>query len=452
VTPRSTFSFVGFSRGRDRNLLMSGIRTRSAAALVAANMIGAGVFTTSGFALADLGRREAVLLAWIVGGAIALCGAISYAGLARRIPGNGGEYLFLSRTLHPLVGFLAGWVSLFAGFTAPIAVAAHGLEAYVGASAGVGLPPGVLGATAIVVCGLVHGIERRAGLWVQDFAVATKFAAILVFIALGAWVLLGSDGSASAQSGIHATSGAVSLSAFAVTLVWISFAYSGWNAAVYVAGELEDPERTLPRALGAATLGVTVVYVALNAVFLWSAPIDSLAGKAEVGAIAAEALGGVWARTALSAIVALGLATSISAMVMVGPRVYAQMAADGLFPKALAPKDGVPRGAIALQVGLALAAFFIAELRDLLLYAGFLLGISTATTVGCLFLPSMRASIDASRIPGMPWIPAIFIVATIGSAGFTLIREPIQAGVSLGTLALGSLVYLLLRPRVGRTE
>ncbi|MBJ19646.1 MAG: amino acid permease [bacterium] len=428
--------------------MKGGIRTRSAAALVAANMIGAGVFTTSGFALADLGHREAVLLAWLIGGVIALCGALSYAGLASRIPGNGGEYLFLSRALHPLVGFLAGWVSLFAGFTAPIAVAAHGLEAYVSASIDVALPPGVLGAIAIVACGLAHGIERGAGLRIQEFAVAVKIVAILLFIVLGAGVMLASSGSPPLEAvGSDSASGAVSLSAFAVTLVWISFAYSGWNAAVYVAGELEAPNRTLPRALILATLGVMGVYVALNAVFLWSAPVAALSGKAEIGAIAAEALAGAWARSLLSGVVALGLVTSISAMVMVGPRVYAQMASDGLFPEGLVARHALPRRAIALQVGLALAAFFVAELRDLLLYVGFLLGLSAATTVACLFLPSIRSSASAPAIPGMPWVPGLFIVATLGAAGLTLLREPLQAGVGLATLAAGALFYRVQRLR-----
>ncbi len=410
-------------------------------------MIGVGVFTTSGFALADLGSREAVLLAWLIGGGIALCGALSYAALASRIPGNGGEYLFLSRALHPLVGFLAGWVSLFAGFTAPIAVAAHGLEAYLAASIGPVLPPGVLGASAIVVCGLAHGLDRSAGLRLQDVAVAVKILAILLFIVLGAGVLIGAGGPGSPPELAEVAAESVSLPAFAVTLVWISFAYSGWNAAVYVAGELEEPERTLPRALILATLGVTGIYVALNAVFLWSAPIAALSGKAEVGAIAAEALAGAWARAALSGVVALGLVTSISAMVMVGPRVYAQMASDGLFPKRLVSQGEVPRGAIALQVALALVAFFVGELRDLLLYAGFLLGLSAATTVACLFLSSMRPGPGESKVLGMPWIPALFIVATLGSAGFTLVRQPLQAGVGLATLAVGAGVYRILRQR-----
>ena len=418
-----------------------GIGVRSAAALVAANMIGAGVFTTSGYALADLGSPIPVLIAWAVGGVIALCGALSYAGLAARIPGNGGEYLFLSRAVHPLAGFLAGWISLLAGFTAPIAVAAHGLEAYAQGAFGLDLPAGLLGASAIILAGITHGIARAPGLRIQDAAVAVKLIAIIAFIVVGAVVLAGADTTDSSPL----QSGPVSISAFAVTLVWISFAYSGWNAAVYISGELEDPSRTLPRAMIVATLGVSAIYIALNAVFLFSAPVEALAGKAEIGAIAAEALGGWWARGALSGVVALGLLTSISAMVMVGPRVYAQMAEDGVFPRILGADGEAPHRAIALQVGLALVAFFISDLRDLLLYVGFLLGISASATVACLFLPVGRVGGRVSSVPGAPWVPILFIVTTLGSAGFLVLRQPAQAAAGLATLGIGVVVYWLSR-------
>lgn len=422
----------------------------SAAALVAANMIGAGVFTTSGFALADLGRPSFVLIAWVVGGGVAVCGALSYAALAERIPGNGGEYLFLSRSIHPVVGFLAGWISLLAGFTAPIAVAAHSLEAYVQGSFGFDFPPRVLGATAILLCGLGHGWARSAGLGIQNIAVVTKILAIAGFILFGGFVLLYSVPVPSAPTLIQQEV-PFSLSSFAVTLVWISFAYSGWNAAVYVSGELDESRRSLPRAMLIATVAITLLYVALNAVFMASAPISQLAGRAEVGAIAAEALGGPAARAALSGIVALGLLTSISAMVMVGPRVYAQMANDGLLPRPLASSEAEPRGAIALQVGLALIAFFVSDLQDLLLYAGFLLSLSAAATVGCLFLPQAE---DKAHPPARVafWYAALFILVTLASCGFMIFREPAQAASGVSTLALGLAVYWGMTRRGGRGD
>ena len=156
-----------------------GIGVRSAAALVAANMIGAGVFTTSGFSLADLGRPSFVLVAWAVGGAIALCGALSYGGIAARIPRSGGEYTFLGELVHPAAGFVAGWVSLLAGFTAPIALAALVFESYLDAAVGRVLPAGWAGGGVIVLVGLLHGLRFRTGVVTQNVAVAVKLLAIV---------------------------------------------------------------------------------------------------------------------------------------------------------------------------------------------------------------------------------------------------------------------------------
>jgi amino acid transporter len=258
----------------------------SASALVVANMIGAGVFTTSGFALADLGSREYVLLAWLIGGLIALCGALSYGGLARRFPESGGEYLFLSRMVHPLAGFLAGWVSLLAGFTAPIAAAALGLQAYIGHTFGPDIRPEWIGTLAISAAGVIHGLRYREGVWLQNAAVALKLLLIFGFIAFGLSTL-------PERASTTAPSVDFVWGAFAVTLVWISFSYSGWNAVVYIAGEVRDPERSLHRSLLLGTSVVMVMYLGLNAVFLYSVPMQDLAGKVQVGAIAAHALGGV---------------------------------------------------------------------------------------------------------------------------------------------------------------
>ena len=407
-------------------------------ALIVANMVGAGVFTTSGFALADLGRRDLVLLAWVVGGALALCGAVSYGALARRIPESGGEYTFLGRTLHPLAGFLAGWISLTAGFTAPIAAAAHGLAAYLEAS----LPewassrdPRWIGTLAIAGAGLMHGLRFREGVLLQNLAVAAKLVLIAGFVALGATLrpALSADVEPSLQ--------AVDLGAFAVTLVWISFSYSGWNAAVYLGGEVRRPERNLTRSLLLATLLVTCIYVALNAVFLYAAPREALAGKAEVGAIAAEALGGPWLRAGLSALVALALFTSISSMVMAGPRVYARMAEDGMLPRVFRMGAEVPAAAIALQTGLAILVLWVSALRALLGYIGFTLGLSAAATVVGLLALRRREGAERVPIPGYPWVPAIFVTATLATAGFMVARQPMEALLGLLTVGAGFPVY-----------
>lgn len=415
----------------------------SAAALVIANMIGAGVFTTSGFALGDLGDRSFVLAAWLIGGIVAMCGALSYGAFARRMPESGGEYTFLSRAVHPLAGFLAGWVSLLAGFTAPIAAAAHGLQAYLGAA----LPEGSLpiegpwiGTAAILGAGAMHGVRLREGVALQNVAVGLKLFLLAGFVVAGAVAMRGGS-----LAGPDAPVAGFALGPFAVTLVWISFSYSGWNAAVYIAGEVRDPERNLARSLWLATAVVTCLYLALNAVFIYSAPVALLAGRPEVGAIAAEAIGGASLRAAVSGVVALALFTSISSMVMVGPRVYARMADDGLFPAAFRFEGAVPTRAILLQVGLALCVLWISTLRELLGYIGFTLGISSAATVVALLVLRRREGAEGVPIPGFPWVPLTYVVVTATAALFMAQREPGEAGLGVVTVALGVPFYFWMR-------
>lgn len=406
----------------------------SSCALVVASMIGAGVFTTSGFALADLGRPAPVLWAWAVGAVLALCGALSYGALARAIPESGGEYTFLSRSIHPLAGFLAGWVSLLAGFTAPIAAAALGLSAYLADSFQLAARPEWIGTLAIVLAGGVHAVRVREGVLLQNAAVGVKLLAIAVFIVVGAWRL---PESAAAPALPTATS----IGAFAVTLIWVSFAYSGWNAAVYVAGEVRDPERNLERSLVLATALVGVLYLALNAVFVYAAPVSELAGQPDVGAVAAEALGGPALRRAVAAIVALALFTSISSMVMAGPRVYQRMAIDGLLPRVIAEARGAPHAAVALQVVLAVIVVWITGLRELLSYIGFTLGLSAAATVAGLILLRRRLGAARIPIPGYPWVQIVFIAVTLVAAAFLALREPLQAAWGALTVVAGLPFY-----------
>jgi APA family basic amino acid/polyamine antiporter len=408
--------------------------------MVIGNMIGVGVFTTSGFSLADLGSREWVLAAWVMGGGIALCGATCYGALARRIPESGGEYTFLSATIHPVVGFTAGWVSLLAGFTAPIAASALGLQSYFAQAVGGGVRPEWIGTGAIAVAALMHGLRLESGLRLQDLAVGVKLAAIVAFVGVGALLVMPRPVPAAAE-----TAG-FEIGAFAVTLVWISFAYSGWNAAVYVGGEVADPDRNLPRALWLGTGSVAVLYVALNAVFVYAAPVAELAGRAEVGAVAAEALGGARLRVALSALVALALFTSISAMVMAGPRVYARMAEDGLFPR-LFRAGAVPSAAVALQAGLAVLVVWSTTLAQLLSYVGLMLGIFAAATVCGLLVLRRREGARRVPIPGHPWVPAIYLVGTLGASAFMVTRRPAEALAGLVTVLMALPLYAALRRR-----
>ncbi len=410
----------------------------SATGLVVASMIGAGVFITSGFALADLGSPGRVLLAWAVGGAIALMGALCYGALAARLSESGGEYLFLSKTLHPMAGFLAGWLSLLVGFTAPIALAARGLEAYLPLRIRIAEgPPGPwIGTSAIVVAAALHGLRRAPGVVFQTAVVGIKVALLFVLVAWGLPSLPALEA---------APAPAFSLPAFCVSLVWISLSYSGWNAAVYVGGEVRDPERNLPRSLLLGTLLVTGLYLLLNATFVYAAPLSKLAGQEDVAAIAAQALGGAPLERFVRGVVALALFTSISAMVMAGPRVYARMAEDGLFPRVFAQEGDVPVAAILLQAALAILVLWIATLQDLLGYIGFTLSLSTAAAVVGLARLRVREGAERVPVPGWPWLPALFVLATLSAGGFMMLRRTWEPVAGLATLAVGALLYALIR-------
>lgn len=402
----------------------------SATALVVANMIGAGVFTISGFLLADLHSRCAVLLVWAAGGIVAALGALSYGALARRIPESGGEYLFLSRTLHPAAGYLAGWISLLVGFSAPLAAVSFAFGEYAEPWLP-GWPPEASGSLLLLIFAVIHAAHVRRGAWVQNFTVIVKLALIVVFVGFAF---------ARLRSPTEVTSTAIPLSAFGASLVLVSFAYSGWNAAVYVGSEIRNPERNLPVSLLLGTGVVTILYLALNAVFLYAAPLDQLSGKLDIGRIAAEALGGApWGNVA-AALVCLALVTSVSAMLMAGPRVYARMAADGYLPRWLAPRRGPPRAAITFQLLLALVFLWSATYESLLTYIGFTLGISTAATVVGLVVLRRR---EGNQLPvwGWPWVPCLFLLSVAAITIFTVVRRPLESLVGLATLVAGWLAW-----------
>lgn len=419
--------------GADRRRL----GTLSLGALVSANMIGAGVFTTSGFALADLGSPTYVMLAWALGGVIAVLGALCYGALAARISESGGEYTFLLRTLHPSVGFMAGWVSIWAGFTGAIAFAAEAAQAYVTPWIPEGVPPDLIGSVAIVLAGLLHTRGVHQGARVQNVVVIVKIAMLLVLIAIGASHLAIQPVAEEAQA-----PAAFSFGTFAVTMMWVSLSYSGWNAAVYVAGEARDPERTLPRSMLFATLLVTGVYLALNGIFVHAAPLEVLAGQQDIAAVAATALGGHTLELFVRVVLAVALLTSISSLVMIGPRVIAQMAGDGFLPRRLAFKGEVPAAAIWTQVVLAVAILWASGLREQLTNLGWILSLFTALTViGLLRLRKLEGP-AAVPIPGYPFVPLAFLAIVLGLTATMVFVHGNQLVPSSVVIASGAVLYL----------
>jgi amino acid transporter len=403
--------------------------------LVIGNMIGAGVFTTSGFALADLGSPHWVMLGWLIGGLIALCGALSYGGLARWMAESGGEYLFLSRLIHPLVGFLAGWVSLLAGFTGAIAFAALAFESYLPARP-VWLPSGSVAILAVVIFTLLHGFRLQLG------AVSQNLIVIVKLILLGLFLLFAVRSPAAAFS--HTIATPFSLTALAGSLVWISLSYSGFNAAVYVAGEAQNSAVTVPRALWLGTFITMGFYLALNAVFVYWPAYSVVAGQEDVAAVAAQSIGGIWLASLVRVIIALALCTSISAMLMAGPRVYARMAEDGVLPRIFRFHGTVPRAAIFLQAGLVVLVILFSNLKGLLTYLGFTLSLSTALTVASLFVLRWREG-EKVKVTGYPFTPAIYVGATLLFAMLAVRRNPWEVAGSAITVVSGFVVYIFMR-------
>lgn len=409
--------------------------------MVVANMIGTGVFTTSGFLLADLKSPERVLFVWIVGGVIAFLGALCYGALSRRIPESGGEYLFLSRTLHPSLGYVAGWISLLVGFSAPLAAAAFAFGQYASPWTG-SFTPRISGSALLIVFCLLHAFSIQRGAWVQNLTVIAKVGLIAGFILFGATRL-------PVLPAMESTS--VPAATVAVSLVWVMFSYSGWNAAIYISGEVRDPEVNLPRALVIGTLLVTGLYVALNAVFMYSAPASALAGKLEIGRIAAEALGGSRWGIAVTLIVALALISSVSSMMMAGPRVYARMAQDGYLPEALrVPTGEAPRNGMVLQLAVSLVMLWSTTYDGLLTYIGFTLGISTALTVVGLVRLRRREG-PALPVPGWPWVPLLFVAAVIVITVLTIGMRPLVSLYGMATLAIGWGVWRFHARALSRT-
>lgn len=404
-------------------------------------MLGAGVFTTSGFAMGELGSPAYVLLAWLVGGALALCGAASYGMLVRLMPVSGGEYYFLSRAVHPLVGFIAGWVSLLAGFTGAIALAAITFEAYLmPAAAGNPLPPNVPATCAILVAALAHGLRIREGVLLQNLSVLLKLFLILGFIV---YVLLNTD--PGRWDGVRAWrdtgAPAFSLAAFSVTLMWVSFSYSGFNAPVYVASEITNPGRTAGRAMILATLLVTAIYLSLNAIFVLAPAPGVIADREDIAALAAGVLAGERVAGIMRGIIALALFTSVSAMIMVGPRVYARMAEDGFMPGFMRFKGEVPSAAIALQALLAVLVVWVTGLRELLSYLGFTLALSSALTVASLFVTGRKHIDDGSRSAAYPWAPLAYVVMTLLFAGLAATMNPAEMLAAVITILGAGVVY-----------
>ena len=384
------------------------------------------------------------MAAWLAGGLIAMCGAISYGQLAQRITESGGEYLFLSRLVHPSVGFVAGWVSLLAGFTGAIAFAATAFESYAIPESirPEWLRPGFAGITAILLFGVMHSVVLKTGLWAQNAIVILKLVLLAGFIVIA--FAMFPAGWAGWQ--VEMEPAEFSIYTFASTLVWISLSFSGFNAAVYVTGEFENPKRNVPRTLFLGTLIVTILYLILNFIFVYGAAPDSITAVADLAAVTSQSIGGERLATLVRVIVSVALLSSVSSMIVAGPRVYAKMASDGVFPSLFSSTSrndlAIPTTAIWLQVVLASGVVYFSSIKSLLDYLGFTLSISAALTVACIFWSHSPSGSRLNRI-FLGIVAFTYVVATLGLGILSVVGRPQQLTGFAATVASGLLVYCL---------
>jgi basic amino acid/polyamine antiporter, APA family len=433
----------------------------SATALVVSNMVGTGIFTGTGFLAGELGSPNLVFSIWVVGGIIAFLGAICYSELGINFPSSGGEYVYLTRAFGPAWGFMTGWASFFAGFSAPIATAALAFSEYLGhffpalsqqnapVIAGSGEWAIRLGGAQAVACGLVAaftvlnilGVQKVAR--VQNILTGVKVLVLLAFIVLGFTI-----GSGSTSHFVTPAARTVTTSLaeqFALSLVFVFFAYSGWNAATYVAEELRQPARTLPLALGVGTALVTTLYVVLNFVFVYAAPLEELKGKEAVGAFAASRLFGPEIAGIFSGLMALSLMSTVNAMITVGPRVYYAMAGNGAFPAIAGkvhPRFHTPVAAIVAQ-GVCTMIMTLTPFRELIQYIGFTLYFFAAMSVASLFIFRRRPGWQKLRVVSFayPLFPLLFILMGVWVTYQGIVLKPFVALAAGVTLVTGALVY-----------
>jgi len=418
-----------------------------ATAIVVADMVGVGVFTSLGFQVKDIPSGFSILLLWTVGGVVALCGVFSYGELGAMFPRSSGEYNFLGRAYHPAFGFLAGWVSATVGFAAPVALAAMAFGEY-GRSILPETPPLALAIAVVWLVSIVQltGVKHSSNF--QMIATVLKVVLIVAFLAAGFVV--------AAPQPVSFTPSAADLSQvlsapFAISLVFVMYSFSGWNAASYIIGEMHSPERDLPRAMLSGTLIVLVLYVALNAVFLYSAPIDKLAGQIDVARISASYIFGELGGRVAGAMICVGLISSISAMMWIGPRVMMTMGEDipALRMFAVRSRAGAPAYAILFQLAVATLMLFTRSFEAVLDFIQFaLLFCSFFTVAGVIKLRITHPNLTRPyRAWGYPVTPLVFLIVTGFMMYHLLTERPLQSALSVVIMMTGLLIYALFRKR-----
>lgn len=414
------------------------ISWKTAAGLVIANMIGTGVFTSLGFQLIEVQNTWSILLLWTLGGGMALIGALVYAELGTHFRKTGGDYIFLSETIHPSIGYLYAWVSLTVGFSAPIAIAAMAMNDYLSPIFNGSMIPGLLFLLAVPLAHIVS-VSRSAQF--QDVMTLVKLAFVVVLIGLG----FAFDPKLEIDSALlfdFSWQNELLLPGFSVSLIYVFYAYTGWNSAAYIIDEVDQPQRNLPKALIAATMTVMVLYILLHLVFLKHASLEQLSGQVQVAVIAFENLFGSTGAFWVSIFIGFQLIATISGYAWVGPRVTYAMAKDFKLwsPLARVNSNGIPVRAIYLNTVISLILFLSGSFEQVMLYTGFVLQLMGTVTI----FSSLKIQTNLGfRTPLKPVLQIIYILFSLGVMYYMLTERPIESLAGFGLLSVGLILFLL---------
>jgi APA family basic amino acid/polyamine antiporter len=437
--------------------LIRGIGLKSATALVIANIIGAGIFTSTGFQAGALGHPGYIFLLWIVGGVLAFCGALCYAELGAAMPRAGGEYVYLRETYGASFGFMSAFISLFAGFAAPIASALKSLVRYLTHFfPGLASDPvlwGVININDWLAIGFawmlvaIHLRGVRGGIRFNDWITLFKLSGIVLIVLAAAAVGTGQLSNMTFVSDTFRSQGLTDkFGAFANSLIFVMFCYSGWNASAYVAGEIKDPQRNLPRSLTLGTAIVVVLYLALNAVYFYGADVDELANKVEVGLVASNALFGHSGTTLVTTVLSISLLASASAMTIAGPRVYYALGKDfptfRLFART-SDSTGAPAASLVLQGVITSAMIVSGRVDQIQQYVGFTLTLFASLAVSCVIVLRIRKPDmpRAFRAWGYPVTPLLFLSVSMWALVWNFRGRPVESTLSLATVLVAGILF-----------
>ncbi len=412
---------------------------KTAAAIVISNMIGTGVFTSLGFQVADIQNTWSIILLWFIGGMLGLIGAFTYAELGTHFKESGGDYIYLSRIFHPFAGYLYAWISLTVGFSAPIAISALAMTSYLSP-----INPTIFtdwfGISVILLVTAIHSISVGQSGKFQQYSTILKIGFVFVLIALGFYYVPVEN---TAINFTNTWQEELLLPGFAVSLIYVSYAYTGWNSAAYITDEIEDPNKNLPKALIPATIFVMVVYILLQVVFLRHASVGELANNVEVAMISFSNVlgenGGFW----VSVFIGIQLLATISGYLWVGSRISYAMATENPLWKVIAckNKNGIPVRALWLQGIIAIILTLTGTFEQVMLYASFALQLMGTLTVASLLW--LKRSEGLYHSPGRPWLQYIYILFSLGVLGFMLKEQPYESMIGIGFVVVGGITYFL---------